>query len=89
MKLKIKFHASVGLLLLQGASIAAGLCTCLAFTQNGLENDIEAGKRCCKGTGDKLVGNLCNAASFGAFESCCAGQEGSESVTPTGSDCGL
>ncbi|KAK2774169.1 hypothetical protein CKAH01_13263 [Colletotrichum kahawae] len=85
----MKFHASVGLLLLQSASIVTGLCTCLATTQNGVENDIEAGKRCCKGTGDKLSGNLCNAANFDTFASCCESQKGSEAVTPSAFDCSL
>ncbi|KAK2749485.1 hypothetical protein CKAH01_18010 [Colletotrichum kahawae] len=85
----MRFHASVGILLLQGVSIVTSLCTCLVIVNNGRQNDIAAGKRCCKAKGDKLSGDLCNAVDFGTFSSCCDSQPASESVFRAGFDCTL
>ncbi|KAL0933976.1 uncharacterized protein CTRU02_210775 [Colletotrichum truncatum] len=85
----MRFSSSTGILVLFTATTVNGLCTCFASTANGVEHDIEAGKRCCIGKGDKLEGNLCNAVSFETFGACCDSQKGSSGVIPSGFDCAV
>ncbi|TDZ71701.1 Secondary metabolism regulator LAE1 [Colletotrichum trifolii] len=87
----MKISLSTALLVLHAATSVAGLCTCIAAVSGMvvLQNDIEAGKRCCKAKGDKLVGDLCDAASQDVFEACCDGQKGGNGVDPAGFKCDL